>query len=343
MINLKLSVSRSASIPAAFVGVTVRLFFDLALDGGTIHNGAWIAALLGALPSIPYLLCLDAVRSNRSAATPLRLMLLSVTALDAAHVLTIVVRAAGCLTLEYVPARYLALPLALAVLWCVWRNGDAVGYAAILWIRVFPALLLLVVALQMRHYNAQWLLPLFGNGFRDIIRGAARTPGWFVPATAIYFSADRSDDDYGGRPSIARLFFAPVVAALLLVLRLMMVPTGLYGLTWIARLDALLTNGRAALYLQLPMILAFFISAFHLLTCECFAASALLQRLMPALDGRLCAAIVTIACTGMCMSGITAIAVEFTAPWLFIVVGMTVALSALLQRDRKGGERPCGG
>ena len=343
MIKLKLSISRSASIPAAFVGVTVRLFFDLALDGGTIHNGVWIAALLGALPSIPYLLCLDAVRSHRSAATPLRLMLLSVTALDAAHVLFIVVRAAGCLTLDHVPARYLALPLALTVLWCVWRNGDAVGYASILWIRIFPALLLLVVALQMRHYNARWLLPLLGSGFGDIVRGGLRTSGWFIPATAIYFCADPLDDNSGRQPSVARLFFAPAVAALLLVLRLMMAPTGMYELTWVARLDALLTNGRAALYLQLPMILAFFISAFHLLACEGFAASELLQQLVPALDGRACATIVTVACTLLCMSGFTVAAMEFAAPWFFVAVAATVALTSLLQRDKRGGERPCVG
>ena len=343
MIVLKLNISRSASIPAAFVGAAVRIFIDLALDGGTIHNGAWIAALSGALPAIPYLLCLDAVQPNKRTAAPLRVMLLSVTALDAAHVLSICVRAAGCLTLDYVPAHFLALPLTLAVLWCVWRNGDAVGYAAILWSRVFPVLLLLVVTLQMRHYNARWLLPLLGNGLPDIIRGGVRASGWFVPATAIYFAADRSGDRFGKRPLIAWLFFAPVVAALLLILRLMMAPTGLYGLTWEARLDALLTNGRAPLYLQLPMMLVFFFSAFHLLACECFAASALLQRLAPALDGRLCAAVVTAACTGLSMSGFTVAAVDFTAPWLFVAVAVPVALSALLQRAPKGGERPCAG
>ena len=343
MIALKLNISRIASIPAAFVGATIRIFLDLALDGGTIHNGAWIAALLSALPSIPYLLCLDAVQPDKRMAIPLRFMLLSVTALDAAHVLSICVRAAGCLTLDYVPAHFLALPLALAVLWCVWRNGDAVGYAAILWIRVFPVLLLLVVTLQMRHYNARWLLPLLGNGFPDIIRSGVRASGWFIPATAIYYVTDRSGDKSGRRPLNAWLSFAPAVAALLLILRLMMAPAGLYGLTWEARLDALLTNGRAPLYLQLPMMLVFFFSAFHLLTCECFAASALLQRLAPALDGRLCAAVVTVACTGLSLSGFTVTAVDFIAPWLYVAVAATAALSSLLQGAPKGGERPCNG
>lgn len=343
MIKLKLSISGSASIPAAFVGATARIFLDLALDGGTIHNGTWIAALLGALPAIPYLLCLHAVQPNGGAAALLRLVLLSVTALDAAHVLSISVRAAGYLTLDHVSAQYLALPLSLAVLWCLWRGGDAVGYAALLWIRVFPTLLLLVVALQIRHYNARWLLPLFGNGSGDIIRGGARASGWLTPATAIYFAADRSGDRSDKRALIAWLCFAPAVAALLLILRLMMAPTGLYALTWEARLDALLTNGRAPLYLQLPMILVFFISTFHLLASECFAASAMLQRLVPALGGRLCATIVTLVCMGLSMSGLTAAALDLTAPWLYVAAAVPVALSTLLQRPPKGGERPCAG
>ena len=341
MITLKLSISRSASIPAAFVGTVVRIFLDFALDGGTVHNGAWIAALLSALPAIPYLLCLDAVQSNRKASEPLRIMLLSVTALDTGHMLSICARAAGSLTLDYVPVQFVALPLSLAVLWCVWRNGDAVGYAALLWVRVFPVLLLLVVALQMRHYNPRWLFPLLGNGFRDITRGAARASGWFIPATTIYFAAESPGDMPVKRPLIVWLFFAPAVVALLLLPRLMMAPTCLYELTWEARLDALLTNGRAPLYLQLPMILVFFISILYLLACECFATSVLLQQLLPALGGHLCAAVVTIACTGLALSGFTVAAVDFIAPWVYVAVAVPVALSALLQRTPEGGERPC--
>ena len=343
MITLKLSISRSAAIPAAFAGAAVRIFIDFALDGGAIHNGVWIASLLSALPAIPYLLCLDAVQYNRRVAAPLRIMLLSVTALDAAHVLSICARVAGNLALDYVPVQYVTLPLALAVLWCVWHNGDAVGYAAILWIKAFPVLLLLVVALQMRHYNPRWLFPLLGDGFREITRGATRASGWFIPATAIYFVAESSGDRKGRRPLITWLFFAPAVVALLLILRLMMAPTGVYGLTWEARLDALLTNGRAPLYLQLPMILAFFISTLHLLASECFAASALLQRFIPALGGRLCAAVVTVACTSLSLSPFTGDAVDFIATWVYVAVAVPVALSALMRRTLKGGERPCAG
>ena len=342
MILLKLSITESAAESAAFVAATARIFLDLALDGGAIHNGVWIAALLGALPAIPYLLCLAVVQPDRRTAATLYIAWLSVTVMDAAHVLLLVVRVSGYLSLERVPSPLLALPLALSVLWCLWRNGDAVGYAAALWTRVFPAWLLLVILLQIRHCNARWLFPLLGNGWNDILRDGLRAAGWCVPATAILCIVERKSDGSGTRPHPARIARAFALASLLLALRLMMAPTGRHELLWLARLDALLTNGRAPLYLQLPMILIFFTSGLHLLACEAFAASALLQRLWP-LDGRVCAALVMLACTCLSLSGVTPFAMERIAPWIYIVGAALIALTVLVQYALRGGERTCGG
>ena len=326
---MRLRISRSAAISAAFVAAVVRVFVDLSLDGEALHNGSWIAALLGAIPAIPYLLCLDAVRDI---ITPVRraltLILLSITALDAARVLSIVTRASGYLTLEFVPPLWLTFPVALVTLWCTWRNGDAIGYAAILWTKVFPALMLVVILLQLRHYHAQWLRPMLGNGWRDIVSGGIRTSGCFVPVTAVMLACDDAGMENKRHPAIGWVAAAPVLAALLLLLRLMMAPTGMYALPWLTRLDALLTNGRAPLYLQLPMITAFFVSLFHLLTCECFAASALLQRLIPALNGHLCGAIVVTSSVFIAMSGFAGTQLVTLA---FPIAAVVVALAALLQ------------
>ena len=298
---------------------------------------------MGALPAIPYLLCLDTLRGmvDGRARLPLSLLLLVATVTDAAAVLSTVTRATGYLALDHVPPLCFALPAAMAALWCLWRNGDAVGYAATLWTRVFPALLLLIVLLQLRHYRARWLLPMLGNGWRDIARGGVRTAGWFVPATAVLLVCDDEGDGAKRRAPIAGLAFAGAVAALLLVLRLMMAPASRYGDGWLIRLDALLTNGRAPLYLQLPMILSWFIGLFHLLTCEGFAASALLQRLIPALDGRLCAAAALLGCTLLSCFNIAEGLKETIAPWLFIAAATVTGVIALLAGHSKGGGRPC--
>ena len=340
---MKLSISRDAVLPAAFVAAATRIFLDLALDGNPIHNGVWIAALLGALPVIPYLICLDllASRPDSTARRSLAGLLLTVTALDAARIVSVVLRTSGFLTLEPVNPVILVIPMALATLWCIWRNGDAIGYAAMLWRRAFPVLMLVVILLQWGHYRAQWIRPWLGNGWGDIVEGANRTASCYVPATSILFVCKPAEGTVKWRSSVVRIFLASAVAALLLVLRLMMLPSGMSDGPWISRLDALLTNGRAPLYLQLPMIVAFFVGIMHLLACECFAASALLQRLAPGLGGRVCAGIVT------SMSAILPFVYSFRSiqdrlmPWLFAVAALPVALAALSENGLQGGKRPC--
>lgn len=337
---MKLRISRRAAIAAAFAAATARVFLDLALDAGQIHNGLWIAALLGAVPVIPYLLCLDAVRS---VPYPLRrlltLLMLIVTALDAAAVFAAVTRTFGWLALDHVHGLVLAVPLALAALWCACRNGDAVGYAAMLWVRVFPALLLIVVLLQIRCFRAEWLRPLLGNGWPDIANGGLRTAGCFIPATSVLLVCDDEGPDPGRRPSFAWVACAAVVAALLITLRLMMAPSSRLYMPWQARLDALLTNGRAPLYLQLPMILTWLIGLLHLLACECFGAAALLQRLIPAANGRGCAAAVVTASASMSFLGSLEALKNGPAPWLFIAAAALTSVAVLGRRPSKGGKR----
>ena len=331
-------------MPAAFTAAAARIFIDLSLDSGPVHNGVWIAALVAVLPAIPYLLCLDAVSGGCLQKTWIRrllaLLFLPMALLDAAQVLSVIVRTSGCLTLDYVPAFWLALPMALVILWCVWRNGDAIGYAAILWSKVFPALMLLVVLLQARHYRPEWLMPLLGNGWRDIVTGGVRASGCLAASTAVLLAADGSGKAQTRGYSFGWLAFAPAIAALLLALRLMMAPTGVGAMPWTARLDALLTNGRAPLYLQLPMILTFFTGLLHLLACDGFAASALLQGLVPALDGRLCGAVVAVASLALSLQDLTGSGVTL---WLFFVAAPGVALAALFQSALVRGDRRCEG
>lgn len=298
---------------------------------------------MGALPALPYLLCLEIIPLRGPVRPMLETVLLVITALDVAQLLATVTHASDSLTLEHVPAFALGLPAALAALWCVWRGGDAIGYAAALWMRFFPILMLVVILLQMRHYHPRWLLPLLGNGWKDIIRVGVRASGRFVPATAILLVSEADACDAKPRRSFARIAAAAIVSAALLALRLLMAPSGMADMPWASRLDALLTNGRAPLYLQLPLILAFFIAALQLLACECFAASALLQRLSAGIDGRVCGAAVVLACAGGSLSGFLPMAMAYIAPWIFIVAALMLSAAILLQPCFSGGERPCEG
>ncbi len=339
---MKLRIAHDAAAAAAFVAAAARIFVGLALDSVPIHNGVWIAALLGALPAIPYLLCLEAVQAeaqpNRPAYRMLMLLLASVALLDASEVLSVVAKTSEYLTINHVPLTVLTVPVALAALWCICRNGDAVGYAAMLWIRVFPVLLMLVLLLQLPHLHVRWLQPRLGDGWRAIANGGVRTAGWFVPSTAILFVSDRGGALPAKHVSRAWLACAALVTAPLLALRLMMAPTVVRNASWLFNLDALLTNGRAPLYLQLPMILIWFVGLLHLLSCDCFAATALLQRLFPAIDGRACAALVVLGTALLSIHDFSVALNRSAAPWVFILAASIVGLYVLVLRDSKGGE-----
>lgn len=336
---MKLHITHNAAAAAAFVAVATRIFVDLALDSLPIHNGVWIAALLGVLPAVPYLLCLDAVRAKAPVRRMLMLPLFGVTLLDASAVLSVVVKTSEYLTRNHVSVIALTMPVALAALWCTWRNGDAVGYAAMLWIRVFPVLLLVVLLLLLPHLHPRWLQPRLGNGWRAIVNGGVRTAGRFVPCTAILLVGDEDGDVPGKRASAAWLSCAALVTAPLLALRLMMAPTVVHNASWLFNLDTLLTNGRAPLYLQLPMILTWYLALLHLLACDCFAASALLQRLIPALDGRACAAIVVLGAIPLSIHSFSDALNGSGAPWVFILTATVIGLCSLVPRNSKGSEQ----
>ena len=346
---MRLSISRNAALAAAFCATAARVFLDLSLDCATIHSGIWISALLGVVPAFAWLWTMDGFQmdslKNRAVRAVVALSLLAASVTDASMVLSSIIRSANYLAPDRLPETILVLPAALAVLWSLWRNGDAIGYGAMLWSRIFPALLLVVILLQVRHYRPEWLFPLLGYGWSDILHGSVRSASWFIPTTAVLFVCDDSKDNGKGQresPSAGLLATAVVIAALMLILRLMMAPVDIQSEDWQHRLDALLTNGRAPLYLQLPMIALWFIGLMHLLVCECFAGAASLQRLIPGLDGRVCALVICLGCSFMAVSGVASIGGLFDVGGSLFAVGiLLIVLKFINHLLLKRGERPC--
>ena len=127
------------------------------------------------------------------------------------------------------------------------------------------------------------------------------------------------------------------ISAILIALQLMMAPAPLSSGGWLDRLDALLCNGRAPLYLQLPMIAFWFAGLFHLVLCELFAGAALMQRVFRRLDGKICALIVVAA--ALMLSRLEALPawIDAVAPWAYPAAGALTAATMLL----KGGRSPC--
>ena len=285
---MKLTLPGDALSRAAWLAAATRCFCGLALGGA--HAGAWLAALAGAALAEWLVRGVDRVLLDGHDDLPpvpaaALLLPLLTDLLFSAHILT---GSAEYLAPEPTSALLPKLLLALALGWIVSRNGAGMVYGAAMWLRLLPLLFLPVLLLQLTHFRAAWLFPLLGSG-AALLPDALRSALWL----ALPFVASRLLAD--GKPPQDRRF-SPLTAGLtvaaLLLLRQMMTPAmpGVLDASWLNRLDSLLTNGRAPLYLQLPMIALWTVCLVNLASFDALACASCLQRLAPGLDGRLCGA-----------------------------------------------------
>lgn len=329
---MKLCISFRAARAAALVAVTARLFMGLVVDAPTTQNGAWLCPLIGGLLAAPLVFLLSRKDMSPVLYVPVGALVL----VDAASVLAATSRSAGYLALDRSPALLLSLPVAIAVLWCLWRGGDAVGYAAMIWARVALALLAGVILLQVPCFHTAWLSPVLGEGWRAILDGGVKAAGWTVAASSVLALPEKKESDSRVLPS---LLCAVSTASLLILLRCMLAPTQLRS-AWLNRLDALLCNGREPLYLQLPLIVLWFAGHFHLLVCELFAAAGCVKRLSGRLNDRLCALIAVSLVLMLSRLATLGEWMERISSWSFAAIGIAMIISCILPKG-KGGERAC--
>jgi len=121
-----------------------------------------------------------------------------------------------------------------------------------------------------------------------------------------------------------------------------MAPACITGDIWLFRLDTLLTNGRAPLYLQLPMIVLWFSSMLHLLVGESLVVALLLQRAFPTLDGRLCSILASLGAVLAFASPLPRTLPSSPIPqWLFIGILAAAIPGRVVLHRKKGGQNPC--
>lgn len=334
---MRLRISAQAARRSAWLAAVTRTFCGLAVSGG-LHNGAWIAALAGSLLAVPILAGLNALMSGRPAfrgGPAGRLLMFALAAAllaDTAYALGILSDSAVFLAPEDTGALLPLLFAAAALVWVVTRNGDAVGFGAALWLKLLPLLLLPVIALQLPHFRPHWVFPLLGEGPRALAISAVRAAGWMAAAFSASILLCDAPPDRGARGLPRALLSCGALAAGLILLRLMMTPAmpGALGSGWLTRLDALVTNGRAPLYVQLPMVLLWNICLMNLAAFDGFASAALLQRLFPRLDGRICGALAV----GAALLIVQRAHPESSAPWEWApaAASASVLLSILLSR-----------
>lgn len=338
---MKFRISDSAAGSLSLLAIIVRIFGSVAVDMPDLHNAGWLAVLLGGALSLPLAWAAGQLRSHCSVSPFATLTghcqpLLRVTAalfaltalLDAAAVARTIASSASYVALNSLPMFALLLPQLLVCLWCLTLNGDAIGFAAGIWNRILPLLLLIVILLQFSAFRPAWLTPLLGPGLPDLLDGALRVSGGLSMLAGLFLIAEQDPDGDRRRfQPIKTMLVCTLAAAVLLVLRSMMTPPLFKGkeASIFFQLDTLLSNGRAPLSLQLPMIILWFVSLLFLLLFDAFLFAAMLQRALPRIGRRLSIAIVLISIGGLALSGfISRESALHISVWLF------AAQSALL-------------
>ena len=331
---MRLEWSKSAVRASLAAALAARLFCGLALDAAEAGNAAWMAAPLGLMLSLP-ILWLMARCPRRALAVPLCLGLI----LDAAAAIEWTAFSESCLAFDHVSPVWMTLPLLLVALRCAWLGGDAVGGAARFWFGLFAALMLAVFLCQLPRYNPGWLTPWLGYGAGGVQRASIRAAGWIALLSGAAMAV--CEERLSLRNILPGAMSAAIVAGLLLALRQMMAPVMLSGdISRSVLVDALLTNGRAPLYLQLPMIALWFAGMLQLIAFESVAACGLVRRFLPRATEGAC---VLVGLGAVSLLALTrtprAEGVRQAALYLY----HALAVAALLLRIWKGGAKKCAG
>ncbi len=331
---MRLKMSRAAASAGLIAALTSRLFYGLTLDVADAANAGWLAALVGLALSLPavWLICRLGPVSRRALALPLLVAL----ALDAARAVECAAYSESCLAFNHIAPALLTLPLLAAILRCAWLGGDALGGAARIWIRLFAVLILIVILYQLPYYNAGWLRPWLGAGAGGVLRAGVRAAGWIALLTG---GAAGLCGEARFKDLLPGVVLSAAVAAALVALRQMMAPAfTAEAVTRFTRIDTLLTNGRAPMYLQLPMIVAWFGGMLHLMCFESVAACALIRRLLPNVKEGACMAVGLGAVFALALlRAPRAAAVERFAPYLY----HALLAAALILWLVKGGKATC--
>lgn len=298
---MRLSISSSAASSLACIAAITRIFFGLMIDSSDLYNSAWLSVTLGTLLAFPLFLSLKRIIENmqfkEKAPITMRvsaLIFMSYALFEGAVSLSGLSNSAAYIGFENISSVYLIIPIILIGFFCVCLNGDSLGSGARLWLKISPIFLLIILIIQLPYYKPEWLTPILGYGWKNILSGALKTAGWLSGMSGALLLATLEKGDNSSKLNPLKLLvFVSVSAVILIISQLMMSPSLIFSesRSRLYQLDTLLTNGRANLSIQFPMILLWFMSMAYLWSYEVFIAASMLQKALPMLDGRLCAII----------------------------------------------------
>ena len=336
---MKRRLSSSAASAGACAAMTIRVFNGLMLDTPEVCNGAWLSALFGMALALPLSELLRRTAGKRLVDA----MLLLALAADAVVNIESTAWTAGFLAFDHTPTRLLAVPILCMLIRCVMLGGNAVGDTIRFLFRAVLPLLALVLLLHLPAYRPEWLNPVLGFGPDGIFLGGVRAGGWMA---ALAGATSRLVDSGEKRTNILTcVCTATALAAALIILRLMMAPQmDTAAMVRSIQIDAMLVNGRAPLYCQLPLVIVWFIGSFSLVGFECCLCAGLLGRVFPRLKGSVCAAMAVAAVALPLLALPNSIPwLRSRSEWIAVWVAMPAIMGFLWHCAGKGVRRTCAG
>lgn len=299
---------RSAAAPIMYITVAARLFWGMAVDCPSVHNAAWMCPIAGFLLALPFLLsCVCAARlggdspinnlASRCPAAVTRvccMVLALLLLLDCAVNMRMLAGTANVLALGSLPIGVLLIPLAAVAAVSVLLGMDAAGNSALIWIRLLPLPLIVLIAAQAGSWEPGWLTPIMGDGIRRILSGGVYCSGGVALLTVPFLVAvpDRSR-----RSPILYIMLGALTASLLLaILQMLCPPLTTILLSRSSRTELILNNGRVQLSMQLLLIVLWYGALTHLVSAEASAAACILRKLLPKLPCWSLAASVALLC-----------------------------------------------
>lgn len=345
--------ARSAAAPMLFITVAARLFWGMAVDCPTVHNAAWMCPLTGFLIALPFLLCCasaarlgnDSPLNNLAAHCPaavtsLSLILLALLLLlDCAVNMRMLAGTANVLALGSLSIGALLIPLAAIAAASALLGMDAAGNSALLWLRLLPLPLLVLLITQAGSWEPGWLTPILGDGPRRILSGGVYCSGGIA---LLAFPFLVSTPDRSRRSPILYIALGAVAASLLLlVLQMLCPPLTTILLSRSSRTELILNNGRVRLSMQLLLIVLWYGALTHLVSVEASSVACALGKLLPKAPRWSLAAAITLLCFILaCLPISTPDECVRIFNWYYPLAGIAL-ITLLVGAACKGRKKPC--
>lgn len=356
---MRLTLPMRLGFPLVIATIWMRVFYGLAVDMPEIYGAKWIAALGGLVLCIPIAILLqsftrangpvptwDALESTagRVPTVFLGAILAILAVYEAATASRMTSNSASYVALEGIPTWLIYCTLLFVCMYAAWKNGQSLGSTARLWLKIAPWILVIVVLMQARSLNLSWLFPIWGAGIPELLDGMRGAAGWIAMWVGMWLVAQPEKADCEKKGLIlGPLLASAAVLVLLLLLNGMIVPPTLnIDTTRAFQLDSILANGRVSLMTQLPLLILWFNGLLFSVSFALFVAAALLQRILPKLDGRIsiliCTALlVLIAFFRLADQQSTLLVAQYQ----YLIVAAPLLVVLLIALIRKGGKARC--